>query len=279
MNLSKYEHEMPPEPIICEFCNKKLYYKGLIHPFKAKTIFKWIRPEPCNCDKSVEYRKRQEEERIKQEEAKREAIRKQEEKIKIERLFQMSKMGTRFKDRSFDNFIVNNQNENAYKIAKAFSDNFDKAKESGLGIMFVGNYGAGKTHLACSIAIELMNKSVPVIYGSSISLLGKIKQAYNETTTTDEWQLLELYSTTDLLIIDDLGKERPSEWVLEKLYYIINQRYENLKPTIITTNYDDITLISRLSTKSNSSTAEAIVSRLSEMCTGVYMNFEDYRKK
>lgn len=193
-------------------------------------------------------------------------------------MFETSKLGERFKTRTFENFKVNNQNENAYKLAKGFVNNFEKAKEKGLGIMFIGNYGVGKTHLACSIAIELINNGIPVIYGSSISLLGKIRETYESNINTNEWQLLDLYSNTDLLIIDDLGKEKPSEWVLEKLYYIINQRYENLKPVVITTNYNIDELINRLTTKNNSSTAEAIISRLNEMCTGVFVNDKDYRK-
>lgn len=144
--------------------------------------------------------------------------------------------------------------------------------------MFVGTYGTGKTHLACSIAIELIKRKIPTIYGTAITLLSKVRQTYDSNTNINEWELLDLYSNVDLLVIDDLGKEKPSEWVLEKLYHIINQRYENLKPVIITTNYDSITLTNRLSTKDNSSTVEAIVSRLNEMCTGIYMNFEDYRK-
>ena len=276
--LKEYEHEEPPKALKCEFCGKSLYYRGLKHPFKPKTIWTWIKPENCDCEKSVKYKEEQERLMLEKQRKEQEEHRKREEKAKIDRLFEMSKMGERFKTRTFDNFIVNSENKKSLEIAKGFVENFEQAKASGLGIMFVGNYGAGKTHLACGIAIELIKKGIPVIYGTAITLLFKIKQTYGEEVKTSEWDLLDLYSTVDLLIIDDLGKEKPSEWVLEKLYHIINQRYENLKPTIITTNYDDVTLINRLSTASNSSTAEAIVSRLNEMCTGVYMNFEDHRK-
>lgn len=164
------------------------------------------------------------------------------------------------------------------KLQKLFLIILKKQRKNGLGIMFVGTYGTGKTHLACSIAIELIKRKIPTIYGTAITLLSKVRQTYDSNTNINEWELLDLYSNVDLLVIDDLGKEKPSEWVLEKLYHIINQRYENLKPVIITTNYDSITLTNRLSTKDNSSTVEAIVSRLNEMCTGIYMNFEDYRK-
>lgn len=276
--LKDYEHETPPETWTCQFCGNKLYFKGLKHPFKPKTIWKWIKPDDCNCEKSVAYRKKLREMWAEQDRQRQEEERRKKEKEKIEKLFEMSKMGERFKSRTFENFVVNQENKKSLEVAKAFVENFEQAKSSGLGIMFIGSYGAGKTHLACGIAIELIKKGIPVVYGTAITLLSKIKQTYEEEIKTKEWDLLNLYSTVDLLIIDDLGKEKPSEWVLEKLYHIINQRYENLKPTIITTNYDDVTLTNRLSTKNNNSTAEAIVSRLNEMCTGVYMNFKDYRK-
>lgn len=276
--LKEYEYEEPPEALKCEFCGKSLYYKGLKHPFKPKTIWMWVSPDDCDCERNIRYKQEQERIRIEKQKQEQEEQRKRDEKEKIDRLFEMSKMGERFKTRTFENFIVNPQNKKSLEISRGFVDNFEQAKASGLGIMFVGSYGAGKTHLACGIAIELMNKGIPVIYGTAINLLFKIKQTYEDEMKMREWDLLDLYSNVDLLIIDDLGKEKPSEWVLEKLYHIINQRYENLKPIIITTNYDDKTLISRLSTQNNNSTAEAIVSRLNEMCTGVYMNFEDYRR-
>ena len=122
--------------------------------------------------------------------------------------------------------------------------------------------GTGKTHLAASVGNYLMSQGVPVVFGTIINLLGKLKQSYTQKGQ-DEGEILELYSTIDLLIIDDLGKERPTEWSLEKLYTIINDRYENLKPVIITTNYNNDMLTDRLSTANNSSTAEAITSKIS----------------
>lgn len=264
-----------PKSEVCKYCGKELYSKGLI----LFNFVHWNKPI-CDCEESK--KAKEEEEKKRQEEIKRKELEKQkiEQKMRIERLFENSKMGARFKNRTFENFIVNPRNQNAFKIAKAFADNFEKAKEEGVGILFTGNYGTGKTHLACSIAIDLINKGVPVIYGTSISLLGKLKETYENNYGMNEWQLLDLYSNVDLLIIDDLGKEKPSEWVLEKLYYIINQRYENLKPIIITSNFNaNDELVKRISVGENTSTAEAIISRLNEMCTGVSIIGEDYRKK
>ena len=278
-DLEKYKNferiNEAPEPIKCEYCGKTNYAKGMVF-FR---LIHWFEPH-CDCEESKRAKELEEKKIREEQERRRIEIEKWEQRQKIERLFRDSKMGLRFQTRTFENFKVNTQNKNAYKTAKAFADNFEKAKKEGIGILFIGNYGTGKTHLACSIAIELMNKGIPVIYGTSISLLGKLKETYNGEYGSSEWNLLDLYSNVDLLIIDDLGKERPSEWVLEKLYYIINQRYENLKPIIITSNFNiNEELVNRLSVNNNSSTAEAIVSRLNEMCTGVSVQGEDYRRK
>ena len=107
----------------------------------------------------------------------------------------------------------------------------------------------------------------------------KLKLGYEKEADIGYYEVLKLYCECDLLIIDDLGKEKLSEWVLEKLFQIINARYENMLPVIITTNYNEKEIIKRLSYKNDGIAAESLVSRLNEMCLEVNMNFEDYRKK
>ena len=82
-----------------------------------------------------------------------------------------------------------------------------------------------------------------------------------------------------MLIIDDLGKERPSEWTLEKLFTIINNRYENNLPVIITTNYNRDKLRERLANNKNYEIADSIISRLYEMCKGLAIYGNDKRKE
>ena len=143
----------------------------------------------------------------------------------------------------------------------------------------VGNNGVGKTHLACSIANKLIENGTPVIYGTLINLLAELRNSYDIDNNISEMEIIKLYENVDLLIIDDLGKEKPSEWALEKLFTIINSRYENDLPVIITTNYNQNSIIERLSINGEIDTAKSIISRLYEMCYLVKIDDIDHRIK
>ena len=95
----------------------------------------------------------------------------------------------------------------------------------------------------------------------------------------NEEEVLTAYKTADLLVIDDLGKERATEWSVPILYRIINDRYENMLPTIITTNYNTDSLIEKLTVSGDRETAEAIISRFKGSASCVTMAWEDCRRK
>lgn len=260
----------------CEFCGRELKPIGLLVNLLGE--WKWIHYgeyESCDCNGAKQYREQQRIEKEKRlQEEKERAYRE-----KIERMIIESKLGERFRTRTFENFIVNDKNRYAYETAKKYANEFEKYKKEGLGLLFVGSYGTGKTHLAAAICHELIKKGYQPIFGTMITLLEKIKATYDDEYSRErEEQVIDKYTRCDLLIIDDLGKERPTEWAIEKLYYIINTRYEKCLPVVITTNYGIDKLISRLTVKDNVETAEAIVSRLYEMCRGIQMEWEDFRK-
>lgn len=269
-----------PQPIECQFCHKKLFYLGA-RSLSSKIIVRWSKePERCNCEQSFKYWEAVEAAEAKAEEERRQRQEQDAKRARAEKLFNASKMGKRFMTRTFDNFKVDQYNEKAFKAVRNYSENFRKHADQGIGFMLSGPYGSGKTHLAAALAIDLMNKGIPVVFGTLISLLGKIRQTYSTGwTQEDELEILETYSTVDLLIIDDLGKERASEWSLEKLFSIINSRYENNLPVVVTTNYSMDTLIEKLSVNQNSDVGESIVSRMHEICRGIYLNDADHRKE
>ena len=100
------------------------------------------------------------------------------------------------------------------------------------------------------------------------NLLDRIRETY-ENNTKSENELIEIYSNADMLIIDDLGTEKISNWALEKLYTIIQNRYENGLPIIITTRFNKEGLIERFSYSKDPDLVDAIISKLYQMCFGI----------
>lgn len=187
----------------------------------------------------------------------------------------MSKRNLNYK---FENFEVNSNNKKVFQSLKDYSKKLVNSKER-KGLILVGNNGVGKTHLACSIANELIKNGMPIIYGTLINLLAELRNSYDADNNISEMEIIKLYEKVDLLIIDDLGKEKPSEWGLEKLFTIINSRYENNLPVIITTNYNQNSLAERLSLNGEIETAKSIISRLYEMCYLAKIDDIDHRIK
>lgn len=111
-----------------------------------------------------------------------------------------------------------------------------------------------------------------------IDLLERIKRTFSRSDD-DEGSILSIYKTVPLLVIDDIGKEQPTEWAISTVYNIINGRYEAYLPTIVTTNYSTDTLITRMTAKDtqDDTTARATIDRLIEMCKGIALTGESWR--
>lgn len=193
-------------------------------------------------------------------------------KDRIEKLFKISEIGKRFQDRTFEKFIQDRDFE-AYRRAKTYADNFKKNKEQGSGLIITGTVGNGKTHLAAAIANQLIAEHLEtVIFSTVINILDKIKGCYNNYTKdidSNDLEIIYHLKNCDLLILDDFGKEKMTGWAAERIYNIINSRYENLKPIVITTNFDLKALKNHIDS--------ACFSRLMESCYTITMTAGDYR--
>lgn len=264
--------------IECEYCKKKLYRKTIEWQLYGNKKVLALDYERCNCKKAEVYWNEYDLKKLKMLEEERKLELMQEFAQKVDKIIKNSKMSKRSLNYKFENFEVNSNNKNVYQSLKDYSERFVNSEER-KGLILTGNNGAGKTHLACSIANELIKNGIPIIYGTLINLLAELKNTYDNDNNISEMEIIKLYEKVDLLVIDGLGKEKPSEWGLEKLFTIINSRYENNLPVIITTNYDQNSLINRLSINGEIETVNSIISRLYEMCYLVKINDIDHRIK
>lgn len=173
----------------------------------------------CDCELK---KSQQIEERLAWEETKR----------KVDSLRQLSMMDTRLKNATFANYQVTSDNARGIAVAKRFVNQFDRMCEDGRGLLLYGGVGTGKSYTAAAIANSLLEKMRPVIMTSFIRLLEEMS-GYESNAA-----YLARLNQAQLLIIDDLGAERGSDYALEKVYDIVDSRYRSKKPMILTTNLD-----------------------------------------
>lgn len=266
-----------PKPEKCKYCGKTLYYECVVLMGQAMI---WNLEKPrCDCEKAVAFWKgwdaKQEKIKKEKELAEEQELRKQ----KIESILGKSGIKKRYLSRTIDSFSVTAENKRSFEVATDYIKNFREYFTQGKGLYLEGPCGTGKTHLAIAIALAIINTGVPVICKTSIDILGDIKRCYERNSEVTEEEVLKAYKTVDLLIIDDLGKEQVTEWSVPVLYSILNERYEALLPTIITTNYNTTALAEKLSAKGDAETATAIISRFVESSKRVTMSWADYRRK
>lgn len=264
--------------IECEYCKNKLYRKTIEWELYGTKRTIAVDYERCNCNDAQAYWNEYDLKKLRLLEEEKKLGLMQEFSRKVERIIKNSKMSKRNLNYKFDNFVPNTSNKKVLDSLKKYSEKLVNGIEK-KGLILVGNNGVGKTHLACSIANKLIENGIPVIYGTLINLLAELRNSYDIDNNISEMEIIKLYENVDLLIIDDLGKEKPSEWGLEKLYTIINSRYENNLPVIITTNYNQNSLVERLSLNGEIETAKSIISRLYEMCYLVKIDDIDHRIK
>lgn len=242
-------------------------------------IFMWQPFTPrCDCEQATAYWQEYDRQQAEQKEAEAEAKRRKTMQEKIDRLLGQSGIKKRFQQRTFPNFRCDTPGRKKnYSIAKEYADNFEYHRARGDGLYIEGTNGTGKTHLAAAIALQLIGEGVPVICKTSSDLLGDIKRSFSAEGAR-EHEVLDVYKRVDLLIIDDLGKEQCSDWSMSTLYSILNDRYEDMKPTIVTTNYNTEQLTAALTPKGFDNTKiVAIISRLRESCTVMTMAWADAR--
>jgi DNA replication protein DnaC len=182
----------------------------------------------------------------------------------------------RYQRCEFSNFLTypNERLLNAVAAAKRFADTFPVVDK---GLLIIGPPGIGKTHLAVSAFKQAVRTTgVRGYYYDTRALLTKIRSTYNTLTKTAEMDVIRPVMDAPLLILDDLGAERLTDWVEETMNVIVNARYNAKLPTIFTSNYEDVpdredmnSLLLRVGFR--------LHSRLREMCEFLEYDGPDYR--
>jgi DNA replication protein DnaC len=175
----------------------------------------------------------------------------------------------------------------ALKTARTFVEAYP-LDTGGKGILFVGSLGTGKTHLAVGILRRLIQeRGAHGIFCDYGALIKEIQKSFSPTTGPTEADILMPILNTEILVLDDLGAQKPTDWVWDNIALILNTRYNNKLTTIITTNYPDLPPASgSLSDPERAAReftlgdriGERIRSRLAEMCVRVEMTGKDFRQ-
>src|SRR3954453_11858492 len=181
----------------------------------------------------------------------------------------------RYRGVSFDRPPVSDmardlQTKIAVNQVKAFVDDLDARLQEGRGLWLFGDTGTGKTTLAMLISKAALEAGKTVAIYSLPKLLARIRRTYDSEPGGDSYlSLFELLTSVDLLHIDDLGAEKRSDWVLEQLYALVNERYEAQRSILITTNLPHPELKEQIGGRT--------ISRLTQMCDEVEVRGSDQR--
>lgn len=249
-----------PRPHRCKHCGASLPYRYMNYPELRRSF--WASPKPCACPGAIA-------------EAEAEADRlrviaeKEAEQRRVTeraRLLKKSGLPARYHSATFETAEITDANRDAYAMVMQFA-----ANPAG-GLLLSGPVGTGKTFAAACVVNAYLDRLKWATFGNVLSHLGRLKRSYSEAAQEEEWRILDELNKVPLLVIDDLGKEKVSEWVEQVLYQVIDGRYRDGRSLILTTNFDPDKLGERYP-----EVGPAMISRIAEMCEPVFLGGEDRR--
>lgn len=233
--------------LVCGVCGKRKQSKLILRDGESMIV-----RAMCECeikaDEEAERRKRCE--------------------CEIQKLRSVSLIHKKFRNASFDTYDENNYNAKNRRKCERYAKNFETMRKSNEGLLLWGDVGTGKSHTAACIANYLISQSIPAIMTSFVMLMAEFGFG-----AARESELMSAIASTDLVILDDLGAERDTEYAQEKVYSIIETRYRSQKPLILTTNLSLTEMMNEEDTR-----YKRVYDRVFEMCHPIQFTGPSRRK-
>ena len=193
-------------------------------------------------------------------------------------LLEAARIPRRYEHCDFESYMPMHLSQGTAKmLAMRFVEEYPMQKA---GLLFLGTVGTGKTHLAVSIIKALMqSKGIRCLFVDYRELLKEIQNSYNPTVNVTELEVLEPVINAEVLVLDELGAVKPTEWVWDTVSLILNTRYNEQRTTILTTNYPDLAPGASREQTLGDRITERMRSRLYEMCRKIELQGEDFRQR
>jgi DNA replication protein DnaC len=209
-------------------------------------------------------------------------------------LLAAARIPKRYEHCELSNFEFDGPRQQLFPARMAACKFAEEYPMEGTGLLLVGSIGVGKTHLAVGIIKELvLSKGIACLFYDYRELLKQIQNSYNDSVKATELDVLRPVFETEVLVLDELGAVKPTEWVWDTVSLILNTRYNDKRTTIITTNFaDDASQDGYVNPSSEFARAqratrretlgdrigERMRSRLHEMCRIIRMDGADFRQ-
>jgi DNA replication protein DnaC len=204
---------------------------------------------------------------------------------RVETLYRNAKIPPRYEHCTLDNYDLLGSMDASLRearlTAKRYAEDYPIGTEE-KGLLLTGDIGVGKTHLAVGLLRALISeKHVQGLFCDYRELLKEIQSTYNPSTQVREMDILRPVFRAEVLVLDELGAVKPTEWVWDTVALVLNTRYNEKRVTIITTNYPDSAPSQSAAIRDETlgdRIGERLRSRLAEMCVTVAMHGNDFRQ-
>jgi DNA replication protein DnaC len=187
---------------------------------------------------------------------------------RVRACFRQSGIGRRHEAASFENFVTSPATAAVVEVCRAFVAAFP---QGGKGLTLSGPAGTGKTHLAVAVTHALIDRGVSALIVNVPMLLLTFRGTFSGDRPERFDRMLDLLCRCEHLVLDDLGRERSTEWAQETLYLVVNARYQECLATSLTTNLSPAELRARL--------GEPILDRLAETNQGYWCQWSSHRRR